>query len=281
MKLFKTALVLAILATFSIGLVAAYAQPQPGGETKKPEPPKKEEPKKVEPKKDEPKKDEPKKDEPKKDAEKPMCPVSGKPVNFAVSTMTDDGPVYFCCPDCLPKYKADAKKLADKVAEQRKILAKMPRVQVACPVCGMAPDKAIAVDKVLCCSKECAEKYKKDAEKMKGKVEGCYTYQTKCPVTGKDIDPKISVTAKNGAKVYFCSKDCVAKFEKETAKYLPELAKQGYTFKAEDFKAGEVKKEEPKKEEPKKEDVKKPEPPKAEPKPPTKPDEKKPEPKKP
>lgn len=265
MKLFKTALVLAIVATFSIGLVAAYAQPQPGGETKKPaQPPKKDDPKKEEPKKTEPpKKEEQKKEEPKKEAEKPLCPVSGKPINFAVSVPTDEGPVYFCCPECPAKFKADAKKFADKVADQRKLLAKMPRVQVVCPVDGKPIDKTANIEqggtKIFFCSKDCAEKYKKEADKMKGKLEACYTYQTKCPVTGKDIDPTCFVTAKSGVKVYFCMKDCVGKFEKDMAKYLPELAKQGYTFKADEFKAGEPEK---KPEPPKAGPEKKPEPPK-------------------
>ncbi|MFQ5495237.1 MAG: hypothetical protein ACE5EX_07625, partial [Phycisphaerae bacterium] len=35
----------------------------------------------------------------------PNCPIMGESVDFSVSTMTDDGPVYFCCPGCIKKFK--------------------------------------------------------------------------------------------------------------------------------------------------------------------------------
>ena len=259
MNLWKTALVLAVVAAFGLGVVSAYAQPNKPEEPKKPAEPVK---------------------EPPKVADKPMCPVMGMPVDFCVMTMAEDGPVYFCCKDCPEKFKADPKKYAEKVAAQRKVLAKMPRVQVTCPMTGKPVDKTVFAEidgvKVFFSAKDEIEKYKKDAPKMKGKLEGCYTYQTKCPVSSKDIDPAAFIAAKNGVKVYFCCKDCPAKFEKEVGKYLPELKKLGYNFKAEDFKAAPAKPEEKKPEA--KPEVKKPE---AKPVTPPKPEEKKPEEKKP
>ena len=48
------------------------------------------------------------------------------------------------------------------------------------------------------------------------------TEQTTCPVMGNPIDKNIFVEYQ-GKKVYFCCKDCVAKFQAEPEKYLSKL----------------------------------------------------------
>ncbi|HVP12661.1 MAG TPA: hypothetical protein VMV94_15905 [Phycisphaerae bacterium] len=164
----------------------------------------------------------------------PSCPVSGKPINFAVSVMTDDGPVYFCCPACPEKYQADPKKYAEKVAEQRKALAAMPRVQVTCPVSGKAVDQKVFIEKggkkIYFCCKECPPQYEKDPAKYAAKLGGCYSYQTKCPVSGEEISPKSFVTLEGGMKVYFCCGNCIPKFEADPAKYTAKLKEQGISI---------------------------------------------------
>ena len=52
----------------------------------------------------------------------PNCPIMDEPINLAISVATDDGPVYFCCDGCLPKYQKNTGKYTTKVAAQRKAL---------------------------------------------------------------------------------------------------------------------------------------------------------------
>lgn len=173
----------------------------------------------------------------KKKVELPKCPVAGEDtINFNVSTMTDDGPVYFCCPHCIEKFTKNAKKYADKVAEQRKILHQLPAVQVTCPVSGEPVDAKIGLEvdghKVHFCCDKCVAKYKKDPAKYRGSLAGCFTYQTKCPVSGKPIDPSAAMTNEDGTTIYFCCKDCPATFKADPKPYLGKLAEQGYVFEA-------------------------------------------------
>jgi YHS domain-containing protein len=180
--------------------------------------------------------------EPGKKKEAPLpeakCPVTGNPINFAVSVATDDGPVFFCCKNCIPKYEADPAKYADKVAAQRKALADWPKVQVLCPVSREPVDPKVFIEyegaKVYFCCKGCIEKFQKDPEKYKAALANSYTYQTKCPVTGNAIDPEARV-----GKIYFCCKNCPKKFFADPAKYAPNLEAQGFKFDPADLKAGE------------------------------------------
>ncbi len=163
--------------------------------------------------------------------ELPKCPVRGEPINLAVSMATDDGPVFFCCSQCIQKFEAEPKKYAEKVVAQRKSLEKLPRVQLTCAISGESVNTTVFVEekgqKVYFCCKNCRGKYEKDRAKYAGKLANSFTYQTKCPVTGKAIDPEVSAKAPAGETVYFCCKNCLDKFGKEPAKYAPKLEEQG------------------------------------------------------
>ena len=50
--------------------------------------------------------------------------------------------------------------------------------------------------------------------------------QTSCPVSGEEIDKKVSVDWQ-GQRVYFCCTKCVAAFKKDPDKYLATMAAQG------------------------------------------------------
>lgn len=223
-----------VVAVVALGfaLTLAYAQPQDQ------EKPMKEAPKKAE------------------KAPQPLCPISGKPVDFAVSIMAEDGPVYFCCPSCIKTFAAEPKKYSEKVAEQRKALSAMPKVQVTCPVSGKPIDKKVFIEKdgkkTYFCCKECPPLYEKDPAKYAVKLAGSYTYQTKCPVTDEEINPTAFLAIEGGPKVYFCCKDCIAKFQKEPAEYCRKMKEQGINVdpakvkpegKAEEGKAQEGKPE--------------------------------------
>ena len=45
---------------------------------------------------------------------------------------------------------------------------------------------------------------------------------TKCPVSGKDIDARVT-TQYDGKTVAFCCKNCVATFKKDPDKYMKDL----------------------------------------------------------
>lgn len=171
---------------------------------------------------------------PKPDAAKPAlpeCPVMGEEVDFSVFTMTDTGPVYFCCRDCIKKFEANPQKYAAKVEAQRKALAALPRIQTKCPVSGKPIDKSAFIEqdgkKIYFCCKNCPGLYQKEPAKYKAKLEASFTYQTRCPVSGKEIDPAVFEDLADGTRVYFCCKDCPKAFLKDPAKYAPKLEEQG------------------------------------------------------
>lgn len=167
----------------------------------------------------------------KKAMELPNCPVMDEPVDFSVKTMTPAGPVYFCCKSCIKKFEADPAKYAKQTTEQRKILAKLPRIQVACPVSGKPVDEKMFVEKdgkkTFFCCKGCAAKYQKEPGKFATRLADCYSYQTLCPVMNEEIDPQLSITLKTGQTIYFCCGGCDKKFLKDPAKYAPKLEAQG------------------------------------------------------
>lgn len=173
-----------------------------------------------------------------KGAKLPLCPVMGDPVDFGVSTMTDDGPVYFCCKSCIKKFEKDPDKYAEKTAAQRQALSKMERVQVSCPVSGNpVSDKGNPVEGrtfamiggrgVHFCCERCISKYQQDPDKYRAKLEASYTYQTRCPVSGDKIDPTAYVDLPSGERIYLCCPGCGEKLLKEPAKYAPKLSEQG------------------------------------------------------
>ncbi len=162
----------------------------------------------------------------------PDCPVGGQPINLAVSTATDDGPVFFCCRNCIKKFEADAKKYSEKLTDQRKALATLAQVQVTCPVSGEAVKSDVFLEEkgsktYFCCS-NCRGKYEKEPAKYAVKLANSFAYQTKCPVTGKAIDPRVSATAQAGETVFFCCKDCPGKFQKDVERFAPKLEEQGF-----------------------------------------------------
>ncbi len=161
----------------------------------------------------------------------PMCPVLGDEIDFFVSVRTDEGPVFFCCPNCIKKYKADPDKYAAKTAAQRQALAKLPKVQITCPLSGKPVGKKVFTEqlgqKVYFCRNDCKGKFDSDPSKYKADLANSYWYQTKCPVMGEEIDPKAFTTLAEGRKVFFCCMACDKKLRADPAKYLPNLAAQG------------------------------------------------------
>ncbi len=164
----------------------------------------------------------------------PKCPVTGNPANLAVSAPTLEGPVFFCCKDCIAKFRAEPVKFAEAVTAQRAAVSQRPKVQVKCPVSGDPPDPKITLEKdgqkVTFCSDECRKKYAAEPGKYASALANAYTYQTKCPVMKEVINPTSFIKLASGETVYFCCKGCDDKLLDEPAKFAPVLQEQGYTF---------------------------------------------------
>lgn len=179
----------------------------------------------------------------KTESKQALCPVMGdEPVNLAISVPSDAGPIYFCCTECVAKYQANPSKYADKVSAQRAALAGRPKIQTTCPVSGEPAKQEFSTEhdgkKINFCCKGCAAKFQREPDKYKVNLANSYTYQTKCPVSGEEIDPQAFTTAANGAKIYFCCTSCEKKFFAEPTKYAPTLKAQGFVLDKLEMKKG-------------------------------------------
>ncbi len=177
----------------------------------------------------------------------PLCPVMGEPIDFNVKTMTDEGPVYFCCAGCVEKFQKDPAKYQKQTEAQRAALKKMEHVQVTCPVTGNPVDgKTFAMIEgqgVSFCCADCVSKYQQDVAKYRAKLEASYTYQVRCPVMGGKIDPGSYTDLPTGERVYFCCQGCETKLLKDPAKYAPKLAEQGVHIDVRKLEAALAKKD--------------------------------------
>ena len=167
----------------------------------------------------------------KTEAKLPLCPVMGEPINFSIKSMTDDGTVYFCCKMCIKKFAKQPTKYSKKAAEQKAALAKMPRVQVSCPLSGKPIDPKMFAEvdgkKIYTCCGKCKTRVAANPGKYAAKLAASYTYQTKCPVMGGDIDPTVFGDMASGQRIYYCCPACDKKLKKNPAKYAAKLAEQG------------------------------------------------------
>jgi len=161
----------------------------------------------------------------------PNCPIMDEPVNLAISVATKTGPVYFCCDGCIPKYERNPDKYGAKVAAQRVALANRPKTQVTCPVTGEPVDPDLFVEhngqKVYVCCKGCIGKYQRDPGKYASALANSYTFQTKCPVMGGDIDPGSFTKLSTGETIYYCCPGCDKKLRTNPSQYNDNLLSQG------------------------------------------------------
>ena len=151
------------------------------------------------------------------------CPVMlGKKINPALFVEHEGLKVYLCCKDCVEKFKKDPKKYIAEVYRQ----IYPQQIQLKCPVTGEDIDPKVSAEvggkTVYFCCKDCIAKYKADPAKYAAKLKEGSIEQVHCPVSGEAIDPKVS-TDYQGKKVYFCCKDCIAKFNADPSKYAAAL----------------------------------------------------------
>jgi YHS domain-containing protein len=163
------------------------------------------------------------------------CPVSGKPAGEDHMVERKNGGVaekiYFCCDKCPEAFKADPKKF--RPAVNRQLLETAQLVEVACPFTGKPLNKEAKAEtgttEVAFCCEKCLAKFNdaSDEEKLKlafspAAIKKGFTKQTKCPVSGKDINPEHSVEYK-GEKVYFCCPNCPKAFEADPEKFISKV----------------------------------------------------------
>lgn len=176
----------------------------------------------------------------------PKCPVMGEAIDVSVSIPSNDGPVFFCCKECIEKYQADPAKFTDAVAAQHKAMADKPKVQVRCPVMSSkAADPKFSSEvegkKVSFCCNGCPTRYRKDPAQYAFALANAYTYQTKCPVTGSEVVGRNSAKLVSGQTIYFATPEAKKSFLESPDKYMGALAEQG--VKLDPANAKEEKKE--------------------------------------
>jgi hypothetical protein len=189
------------------------------------------------------------------------CPISGKPAKEDVSLEVNGKKVNFCCEGCIKEYEKKiglvdegpkncpvSKKEAK--AETRLIVEKAEVVRFCCDGClgkYLAKEKLKAEDKG---AKTCAACDKPAKADVALDVNGAQTYfccddcrkgylkrisavdkgPGKCPVSGKDADPKVSLVRVKAEAVYFCCGNCRKGYLEKVlaeAKKGPEKGKEG------------------------------------------------------
>lgn len=162
----------------------------------------------------------------------PMCPVmQDDPIDPEVFVRYRGKRVYLCCGECIDKFKADPDKYAAGAKKQWERMKPL-RMQVKCPVTGGKLDRQFYFEMpredVYFASADALEKFKKDRKTYEAKLNECFTYQTMCPVSNKEINPEAGVEIA-GKTVYFCCNACVEDGKKggeATVKRAAEQAKK-------------------------------------------------------
>jgi YHS domain-containing protein len=152
------------------------------------------------------------------------CPISGKDVDPAAISVFKNQAIGFCCMNCKAKCpRNDMDVVAGITLEHKGVL-----IAFCSEDCKTAfptdPEKYInryphfkeAYDKAV---KDAA----KPAEKPKAAPDKAKAINTKCPLSGKDVDAAASVTFK-AQVIAFCCNNCKGKFEAEPAKYIAKVA---------------------------------------------------------
>jgi YHS domain-containing protein len=118
------------------------------------------------------------------------CPVSGNPVDKKVFIEQDGQKVYFCCKDCIDKFKADTAKYKAKLANSYSY-------QLKCPVMGGDIDPASFMDltngwRVYFCCPNCAGPLTKEPDKYLPKLadQGILVDAKTFPKLTKDKEAK-------------------------------------------------------------------------------------------
>lgn len=157
------------------------------------------------------------------------CPISGKPAKKDNVADYKGKKVYLCCEGCPDEFKKDPTKFAAKTNLQLFLTGQI--VQVGCPFSGGPVNKDTETKfegtKISFCCAKCKAKFDKAEDKTTlafASAKG-FTFQDKCPISGKPIKADQTVEH-NGKKVYFCCEGCPAAFKKDPEKHAGKLPKE-------------------------------------------------------
>jgi YHS domain-containing protein len=102
-------------------------------------------------------------------ADKPQttCPTTGRPIDKTKFVETQGQKVYFCCNDCVAKFKKDPEPAFAKLAKDGVVPESVQKID---PVCGMKSfDKNVKADwngrRVYFCSDYCKKSFEKEPAK--------------------------------------------------------------------------------------------------------------------
>jgi YHS domain-containing protein len=158
-------------------------------------------------------------------AEKPLCPVTGRPIDLNVWTEIDGKRVYFADEAARAKFLEDPGQYAEAVRRQWELM-RPPRVQVLCPVTGKPVNPQVSTlwngERIYFATPEAKATWEQHPQRYAEKLEQCYTFQTVCPCGYGDIQPDVSLEYK-GRTLYFCCPGCRAAFERNPEPMLKQI----------------------------------------------------------
>ena len=151
-----------------------------------------------------------------------VCPVSGKPVVLPNTLAYEGKTIGFCCDKCPKEFEKDPKKFAanikadaapadkkdDKKADAKPADKKDEKKPDAKPAEKKADDKKVADAK--------------PADKKADEPKKLVAINTKCPVSGEDVDASVVSLFENKG-VGFCCEDCQKKFLKDPTKFKDKI----------------------------------------------------------
>ena len=104
-----------------------------------------------------------------------LCPVMGGEIDKKAYTDYQGKRVYFCCPGCMDKFKADPQTYILKMEKECIVLENAPKAQTHCPVMGGETDRNVYLDhgekRVYFCCAGCLDKFKADPDSYIKKLE--------------------------------------------------------------------------------------------------------------
>ncbi len=169
-----------------------------------------------------------------------VCPLMGGEIDKDLYVNHDGKRVYFCCPDCVEKFRADPATYLKKLADAGVTLEDAPVPQTVCPVMGGEINKTLFADykgkRLYACCAECLPKIQKDPAKFVKQLEAegitlakTPVPQTVCPILGGKIDKSVFADY-NGSRVYFCCTGCIATFNQDPATHVQKMKRAGITL---------------------------------------------------
>ncbi len=155
-----------------------------------------------------------------------ICPVSGKPVVLPNTLAFEGKTIGFCCDKCPVEFQKDPKKFAanikaDAAPADKKPDEKKPDAKPA----DKKPEDKKPEEKKVTDAKPADKKpddKKPDDKKPDDAAKTPVAINTKCPVSGEDVDVKV-VSLFEGKGVGFCCEDCQKKFLKDPAKFKDKI----------------------------------------------------------